>query len=69
MTHLQVKPLAVDKSNETLYISKELNLEAKKVKTPIVSLDASLVTQKDQLAPCKKRVSSQLSRRQGYILA
>lgn len=54
MTHLQVKPLAVDKSNETLYISKELNLEAKKVKTPIVSLDASLVTQKDQLAPASK---------------
>jgi len=54
MTHLEVKPLAYDKNDETLYGSKEVSLEEKRILTPIVSVDTRLITRKDQLATATK---------------
>ena len=54
MTQLQVKPLAFDKNDETLYRSKEITLEDKKIFTPIVSVDTRLITRSDQIATATK---------------
>lgn len=54
MTNLQVKPLAFDKNDETLYKSKEITLESKKILTPIVSYDTRLITRSDQMAKATK---------------
>ena len=54
MTRLQIKPLAFDKNDETLYGSKEITLDGKKIFTPIVSLDTRHITHNDQLADAAK---------------
>lgn len=54
MTQLQVKPLAFDKNDETLYGSKEITLGSKKIFTPIVSVDTRQITRNDQLANATK---------------
>jgi len=54
MTQLQVKPLAFDKEDKTLYRSKEITLKDKKISTPIVSVDTRLITRNDQIATATK---------------
>lgn len=54
MTKLQVKPLAFDKNDETLYGSKEITLDDKRIFTPIVSLDTRQITHNEQLANAAK---------------
>lgn len=54
MTQLKVKPLAFDKNDETLYRSKEITLEDKKIFTPIVSVDTRLITHSSQIATATK---------------
>ncbi len=54
MTQLQIKTLASDKSDETLYGSKEITLDSKNLFTPIVSLDTRLITHNEQLANASK---------------
>lgn len=54
MTNLQVKPVAFDKEDESLYGSKEVSVDGKKFVTPIVSMEPKQLTQKDQLAPVAK---------------
>lgn len=54
MTQLQVKPLAFDKQDETLYRSKEITIEKKKIFTPIQSIDTRLITHSSQIATATK---------------
>jgi hypothetical protein len=54
MTNLQVKPVAFDKEDESLYGSKEVSVDGKKFVTPIVSMEPKQLTKKDQLAPIAK---------------
>jgi hypothetical protein len=54
MRRLQVKPLAYDKNDETLFRSKEVSLGGKRILTPIVSVDTRLLTYNDQLAIATK---------------
>jgi len=54
MTKLQVKPLAFDRKDETLYGTKEINLDGKKIFTPIVSLEMRQLTRNEQLANAAK---------------
>lgn len=54
MTQLQVKPLAFDKNDETLYVSKEVTLDGKKIFTPAVSVDTRQIRHNDKIATATK---------------
>ncbi|MGD6853135.1 MAG: hypothetical protein ACQCN6_13835 [Candidatus Bathyarchaeia archaeon] len=51
MTKLSVKPIDVDKNDESLYTTKEIRTSGQSIKTPIIAYNNNLIRNDEQVAP------------------